>query len=157
MLSERDQRQLSLGGHHLLYLLCVFYLFLLDFDFPVIHERAHQKSCIVGRPTSYIILPTPDSEFIPLEAHTILVLSGYTYFLLKHVLLFLLRLLLLYLAFEHGVCVVGCFALHGEGTVFLGLGSGSLGWCGICAFEVGEEDKNWTGLDRIGSRVEESI
>jgi len=44
---------------------------------------------------------------------------------------------------------VGCFALHGERTVFLGLGRGSLGWCGICAFEVGEEDKNWTGPDRI--------
>jgi hypothetical protein len=34
LLSERDQRQLSLGGHHLLYLLCVFYLFLLEFRFP---------------------------------------------------------------------------------------------------------------------------
>jgi hypothetical protein len=42
---------------------------------------------------------------------------------------------------------VGCFALHGEGTVFLGLRR-SLGWHGICAFEVGEEDKNWTGPDQ---------
>lgn len=79
-------------------------------------------------------------------------LSGYTYFLLKHVLLFLLRLLLLYLAFEHGVCVVGCFALHGEGTVFLGLGRGVL--VGVAFVLLRWERRTKTGLDWTGSDQE---
>jgi hypothetical protein len=127
-----------------------------SFDFPVIHERAYQKSCIVGRPTSYIILPTPDSEFIPLKAHTILVLSGYTYFLLKHVLLFLLRLLLLlYLAFEHGV--VWWDALHctERGRCSWGSAGGVL--VGVAFVLLRWERRIKTGLDRTGSRGEESI
>jgi hypothetical protein len=45
---------------------------------------------------------------------------------------------------------MGCFAQHGEGTVFFRLG-GVLVRAAFCAFEVGEEDKRWTGPDRINS------
>jgi len=69
-LSER--KQLQPLGYHLLYLLCVFLrLPFSNFRISVIHVQAYQKSCIVGRPTSYTILPSPNSEFIPLEAHTV--------------------------------------------------------------------------------------
>jgi hypothetical protein len=126
------------------------------FDFPVIHGRAYQKSCIVGRPTSYMILSNPDSKFIPLEAHTISVMSGHTYFLASQacLIVFVALFLLLNLAFEHGVCAMDCFARHGEGMVFLGLGKGVLVGVAFCAFEVGEEDENW---NRTGSRAEENI
>jgi hypothetical protein len=93
------------------------------FDFPVIHGRAYQKSCIVGRPTSYMILSNPDSKFIPLEAHTISVTPELSYSLPSQACLIVcFALLLLNLAFEHGVCAVGCFARHREGTVFWGSG-----------------------------------
>lgn len=80
LLNKRERRRPAFRAHAL-YLLCVFLPFpFANFRFPC-PLWTYQKSCIVGRPTLYIILPIPDSEFIPLEAHTVLVLSGHTYFL----------------------------------------------------------------------------
>jgi len=126
-----------------------FYHFALRvFDFLVIHGPVCQKSCIVGRPTTYFILSNPDSEFIPLEAHTVSVAPELSYFLASQACLIVcFALLLLNLAFEHGVCAVGCFARHRERTVFLGLRMGVLVAVAFCAFEVGVEDGNCTGPD----------
>jgi hypothetical protein len=57
-------------------------------------------------------------------------------------------LLLLSLAFEHGVCALGCFCTAQRGDGVLGLGMGVLDGVAFCAFEVGVEDGNWTGPDR---------
>jgi hypothetical protein len=99
-----------------------------------------------------MILSNPDSEFIPLEAHTISVLSGHTYFLASEACLiaFVALFLLLNLAFEHGVCAMDRFARHGEGMVFLGLGRGVLV---VVAFFVlfRWERRMKTGPDRIKS------
>jgi hypothetical protein len=48
--------------------------------------------------------------------------------------------------------VVGCFALHGEGTVFLGLGRGVL--VGVAFVLLRWERRTKTGLDWIGSDQE---
>jgi len=40
---------------------------------------------------------------------------------------------------------MGCFSTAGRSGGVLGARERSLGWCGICAFEVGEEDEKWTG------------
>jgi hypothetical protein len=136
-LSER--KRLQPLGYHLLYLLCVFLPlpFSRIFDFFVIHGQAYQKSCIVGRPTSYIILPSPNSEFIPLEAHTVQSYLKYIFSSQACLILFVaaaVLLLLPNLAFEHGVCAMGYFSTAGRSDGVLGARERSLGWCGILCF-----------------------